>query len=106
MGNSHRLGDRNFAHGEIISTSVTNVYVNGKLKATDGDPVSPDLFCDRGNVHCAPVTANGSPNVYVNGLPASRGGDLDSCGDMRDLPLLEEDFEADGNLGSLNVFIN
>lgn len=91
-----RLNDQNVAGG-IIDTipSNTTVFANDLLIAVNGSSGTSDSSCSMNNTHCATnwVTANGSPNIFINNIPINRQGDLDTCGHARDT-------------GSLNVFAN
>ena len=84
-----RLTDLNTADAPVISTLQTTVYSNNLLVAVDGSPVQGHGPAP----HASPVTANGSPNVFINNIPVNRETDPDSCGHPR----------VDG---SPNVFVN
>jgi uncharacterized Zn-binding protein involved in type VI secretion len=75
----HRIEDLNTAYAPIISVVQSTVYCNGILVAVDGSPVKPHGLPP----HAAPVTANGSQTVFINGTPVNRTGDPDSCGHPR-----------------------
>lgn len=81
MPAAHRLGDLCTGHGcwpprPNISAS-SDVLVNnlGSHRLGDGWAV----HCCDDDCHGA-VAAQGSPNVFVNGLPKCRIGDAVSCG--------------------------
>ena len=79
MPQVHRLTDPNTAHAPIIEVIQKSVYTNGLLTSVDGCPV-------RGHGpgrHGHPLTANGSPNVFIEYIPVNRLGDPDTCGHPR-----------------------
>lgn len=80
MRNIQRLTDDDTAPAPVISTLQTTVFAENLLVAVDGSPVQPHGVFP----HSAPVTANGSPNVFINNIPVNRLGDADSCGHERD----------------------
>lgn len=89
----HRLGDISQGHcfePRAIVTASENVFANGKGVTRVGD-YSPVHTC--GDSSHDSVMAQGSPTVFVNGIPMCRIGDLHSCGDK-------------AGTGSPNVFSN
>jgi len=84
----HRLGDVNDDGAEVYDIAQGTVYANGLLVSIDGSQVEGH---DTGE-HSDPETANGSPTVFINGIPVNRAGDEDTCGHQRDS-------------GSPNVFV-
>lgn len=74
-----RIGDANSGGGVVTSSGQSHVSANGLLVAVDGSPVSGHGL----GVHSAPVTANGSSKVFINGIPVNKTGDADSCGHAR-----------------------
>jgi uncharacterized Zn-binding protein involved in type VI secretion len=71
---------------EVVQQTV---YANNLLVSVDGSPVE-----DHGpGVHADPLTANGSPNVFIQFIPVNRLGDEDTCGHPR-------------AQGSPNVYVN
>ena len=57
-GNSHGGGD--------LNASSKKVYCGGKLVVIHrADSAAPDSLCPIPPIHCAPSTAQGSPNVYA-----------------------------------------
>ena len=77
MSSVHRLGDINDAGGDISEIPQNTVYANGLPISIDGSRVEPH------NLHFDTVTANGSPTVFINGIPVNRQGDEDECGHVR-----------------------
>ena len=75
----HRLGDPNTAGAAVTATKQSFCFVNGEPMATDGDPVASH----GPPPHAAPVTANGSPGTFINGVPVNGVGDADTCGHAR-----------------------
>ena len=73
----HRQGDQNEGGGVIEDVAQGTVYVNGQLASVDGSTVSGH------DLHLPTATANGSPTVFINGLPVNRQGDEDECGHPR-----------------------
>lgn len=94
MPAAHRHGDARVCGAATVVQGQSSVFVNGKLWAVEGDPNTdglgnllpsvngvfaggkrvivhapdaalPDLLCPM-DPHCAPATAQGSPNVFVN----------------------------------------
>jgi hypothetical protein len=91
----HRNNDLRSCGAKTIVVGQSKVYANGELVAVNGDPnthgnggliagsrrvfingkavvnhtpdgANPDDLCpDPGGAHCSPVTAGGSPNVFV-----------------------------------------
>lgn len=60
-------GDPNSApiDGGALTASSRNVFIEGQPVVNNSpDTAAPDSLCD-GNVHCAPNTAAGSPNVFI-----------------------------------------
>lgn len=55
--------------------------------------------------HCSPMTRlQGSPNVYVNNIPWSRQGDVNTGHDYPPIPCLPHN--APITIGSTTVFVN
>jgi uncharacterized Zn-binding protein involved in type VI secretion len=73
----HRLGDQNDGGGVIEDVAQGTVYVNEQLASIDGSGVSGH------DLHLPTVTANGSPTVFIGGIPVNRQGDEDECGHGR-----------------------
>jgi uncharacterized Zn-binding protein involved in type VI secretion len=69
----HRLGDINEQDGEITEIPQGSVFVNNILVSIDGSKVEggPE------------TTANGSPTVFIAGIPVNRQGDEDESGTPR-----------------------
>jgi uncharacterized Zn-binding protein involved in type VI secretion len=76
----HRLGDLDEGGGAIVNIPQGTVYVNGVLASIDGSDVDGHGTGE----HSSPTTANGSPTVFIGGIPVNRQGDEDTCGDPRD----------------------
>lgn len=74
----HRLGDVNDAGGDISEIPQNTVYANNLLVSVDGSRVEPH------NLDFDTVTANGSPTVFIGGIPVNREGDEDECGHARE----------------------
>lgn len=72
-----RMGDSNTTGG-IIMTGIPTVLVEGQPIATLGMPVSP-----HGYYHYGAVTTATQFGVFCMGMPVTRMGDPDSCGDLR-----------------------
>lgn len=85
MPQAHRLGDANDAGGAITSIPQGSVFANGLLMAVDGSIGTSHLPCPKVPIHCsgAWVTAGGSSNVLINGIPANFQGNGDTCGHTR-----------------------
>lgn len=73
----HRQGDSNDGGGVIEDVAQGTVYVNGQLASIDGSAVTEH------DLHLPTVTANGSPTVFIGGIPVNRAGDEDECGHSR-----------------------
>ena len=73
-----RLGDINDGDGEIRDIAQGTVYANGLLIAIDGS------FVESHDLHIESYTTNGSPTVFINGIPVNRQGDEDECGHARE----------------------
>lgn len=60
-------GDPNSHGGGALSAACKNVYAGGILVVNHSpEPAAPDSLCPiLGEPHCNPVTAGGSPNVFV-----------------------------------------
>lgn len=84
----HRLGDVNDDGAQIVSIPQGTVFINNQLASVDGSEVEEHGIGE----HDSAQTANGSPTVFIGGIPVNRQGDADTCGDAR----------ADG---SPNVFV-
>lgn len=75
------VGDSNAAGGVVTGSAQGQVYIDGRLVAVNGSPVSPHwpfVF-----PHIGTVTTSGAANVVINGIPVNRIGDPDSCGHPR-----------------------
>ena len=86
-GMVQRVGDANSAGGIIIEGDST-VLVNGRPVATAGVSVTPHPCCGADGCppeHCAALTTSTSPTVLVGGIPICVTGDIDTCGDSREL---------------------
>ena len=80
-----KKGDSNSGGGVITGTSNSSVYADGRLVATSGDNISSHSCCGVAPPcapHCAAVVV-ASSSVIVEGIPASKRGDSDSCGHSR-----------------------
>lgn len=77
----HRQGDPNSGGGVVNAPVQDFVFDQGKLVATDGSGVSAHAPFEP--PHTAPVTANGSSFVFINGVPVNFEGNADSCGHAR-----------------------
>lgn len=77
--NIHRLGDVDEADAAIYSIPQSTVFANNLLVSIDGSDVEGHAPGE----HASPVTANGSPTVFVTYIPVNRLGDPDSCGHPR-----------------------
>jgi uncharacterized Zn-binding protein involved in type VI secretion len=64
------------AGGTILGGGQSFVTVEGALWAVKGDAVAGHGLAP----HTAPVMAEGSPFVFINGIPACREGNLATCG--------------------------
>jgi uncharacterized Zn-binding protein involved in type VI secretion len=64
------------AGGAILGALQDFVVVEGTLWAVQGDAVAGHGLPP----HAAPVMAEGSPFVTINGIPACREGHLATCG--------------------------
>jgi uncharacterized Zn-binding protein involved in type VI secretion len=73
----HRLGDVNDDGGDIAEVAQNTVFVNNLPASIDGSVVNGH------GLHFPTYTANGSPTVFINGIPVNRQGDEDECGDSR-----------------------
>ena len=60
-------GDPNSHGGGALSAANNNVFMNNILVVNDTpESAAPDALCvPIGGAHCAPVTAGGSPDVFV-----------------------------------------
>jgi hypothetical protein len=60
-------GDPNTHGGGALNAANNNVYINNKLVVNHTpENAAPDDLCPPlGGDHCAPVTAGGSPDVFV-----------------------------------------
>ena len=79
MPQVHRLTDDNTAGAPIIVVIQSSVFTNNLLTSVDGCPVAGH----GPGVHGGPLTANGSPNVFIEYIPVNRLGDPDTCGHRR-----------------------
>jgi uncharacterized Zn-binding protein involved in type VI secretion len=73
MPGIHVLGDLNEDNGAITDISQSTVFINNKPVSIDGSLVEGGPT----------VTANGSPTVFIGGIPVNRTGDEDSDGTPR-----------------------
>ncbi|RAI01103.1 hypothetical protein DLJ53_17965 [Acuticoccus sediminis] len=78
---AHRVGDTNTAGAPVTDSLQTFFRDGGKLVAVDGSPVAPHTPFT--TPHITTVTANGVSWFRINGIPANRTGDADSCGHAR-----------------------
>ena len=88
MPGVQRVGDPNSGGGIAVGPGHTNVLVNGRPVATAGSSVTPHPCCGAQGcppVHCAAKTTSTSPTVLVGGIPICVTGDIDTCGDSREL---------------------
>lgn len=92
---AHRLSDCNTGGGCVTSIPQSSVFANNLLVAVNGSIGTGHPPCPIVPIHCAGAwqTANGSSNVFINGIPVNRTGDPDTCGHSR-------------AAGSPNVFVN
>ena len=72
-----RMGDVN-TEGGVIMMGVPNVLVEGMPIATAFKPVA-----SHGYGHYGALTTATQGSVICNGLPVTRMGDPDTCGDLR-----------------------
>lgn len=76
-----RVGDKTTGHGchppQTILSGSGNVFLNGLAVARQTDPVSTHT-CGN-NTHDG-VISQGSPTIFVNGLPVALIGSAVSCG--------------------------
>ena len=79
MPEVHRLTDPNEADAPIIEVVQQTVFANNLLVSVDGSQVEGHGSGE----HAAPLTANGSQNVFINNIPVNRLGDPDTCGHPR-----------------------
>lgn len=79
MPEVHRLSDPNDAEAPIIEVVQQTVFANNLLVSVDGSAVEGHGIGE----HSAPLTANGSQNVFINNIPVNRLGDPDTCGHPR-----------------------
>ena len=75
------VGDANAAGGVVQGSVQGTVYIDGRLVAVNGSPVSPHWPFRF--PHVGTVTTSGSTQVLINGIPVNRVGDPDSCGHPR-----------------------
>lgn len=78
-----RRGDAGVPHcsGYVIATASSDVIINGRGAARQGDTSAPHLrpAGKKCGIHTAPIS-RGSTSVVINGRPAARVGDpLSSC---------------------------
>lgn len=85
MPQTHRLGDCNTADGCVTNIPQNNVFANDLLVVVNGSIGTSHPPCPDPAIHCAGnwVTANGSPNVFVNNIPVNFTGNADTCGHTR-----------------------
>lgn len=76
---AHRLGDPNDAGAAITSIPQSTVFINGLQVSIDGSDVEGHGVGE----HAGPLTASGSPTVFINNIPVNRTGDPDTCGHPR-----------------------
>lgn len=69
------------AGGVILGPGAPTVLVNMLPQSTIFDAVAPHVPCPVIPIHCAATLVSGSLTVISQGLPATRLGDLASCGD-------------------------
>lgn len=77
---AHRLGDVNTDSAAITNIPQGTVFVNGLQASIDGSEVEEHGIGE----HDSPLTANGSPTVFIENIPANRMGDPDTCGHPRE----------------------
>ena len=77
----HRLNDPNTAGGVVNAPVQDFVLDQGREISVDGSGVTghPPFLPP----HDAPVTANGSSFVFINGIAVNVEGNADSCGHAR-----------------------
>lgn len=85
MPQAQRLGDSNDAGGSITSIPQGSVFADGILMSVDGSIGTSHVPCPKVPIHCSGnwVTANGSGNVFINGIRANFTGNSDTCGHTR-----------------------
>jgi len=67
--------------GNLIAANPNTVIIENIPCIEHTDPAAPDALCPPiGGPHCAPGTAEGSPNVFIYGNPIHRHGDSRICG--------------------------
>jgi uncharacterized Zn-binding protein involved in type VI secretion len=79
MPAAHRLNDPDEAGAAINSIPQSTVFINDQLASIDGSDVDGHGTGE----HSGPQTANGSPTVFIGGIPVNRQGDADTCGHPR-----------------------
>jgi uncharacterized Zn-binding protein involved in type VI secretion len=80
MAGISRQGDKNQAGGAIMRGSGS-VFVNGKPVGLHVSQITPHAPWGRPHPpHDAAVTTDGSPTVFVDGVPVLRIGSGNSCG--------------------------
>lgn len=81
MGLISVQGDSNSHGGGILSSSGTDVFIEGKGIVNLGTQSGPDSLCPIvGENHCSPNSSSGSLTVFSGGLPIHRNGDSRTCG--------------------------
>lgn len=59
-------GDPNSHGGGALSAGSNNVFINSLAVVNHSpDGAAADALCPTPPIHCAPVTASGSPDVFV-----------------------------------------
>jgi len=95
--NIQRQFDQNNGGGVITNVPQSNVFANSQLVAVQGSTGTGHAECFSSPpiiIHCAGVwqTTTTTPNVFVNNIPVTATGDVDTCGHSR-------------IIGSPNVFV-
>ena len=72
-----RVGDTNEMKGAIISGAST-VFANGILVGLQGSKITPHAPWK--GLHKNAMVTDGSPTVFVEGLPVARVGSGNHCG--------------------------
>ena len=67
--------------GMLLSGPQSTVFAEGKLWCVVGWLVAQHPPCPDIPSHCSAVMVKGSPNVFIQGVPVCRKGDLASCGE-------------------------
>ena len=79
------IGDANDGGGILTHTLESNVFINGKLVALHGSLGTSHSGCPEEPIHCYPnwSTSSTENTVFINNLPITLTGDVDTCGHIR-----------------------